>query len=352
MDNIFISNRYSALLYISCWIIIAGLYFLVLFSTTDISTNYIITESFVFNTIFAALAINLWYVVRFNTFETKSGLRIILNHTAGAITVSTVWLIASYMIIYTIIDLNSIEQHFLLDGTIIRFIIGLFYYLSTIIIFYLITYYLNFKDKLIYETTLQTLMKENELKTLKYQINPHFIFNSLNSISSLILAEDKRAHEMTVKLSSFIRSTLSKNDNQFVKLCDEIKNIELYLEIEKIRFADKFNYFKNVDNDTCNHLIPNMLIQPLIENAIKHGVYESLDPVTINLNAIFEKEYLKIEIKNSFDIDAVPQKGEGIGLKNVSERLKLIYKQDGLMQITKDSKEFLVTLYIPLEVIK
>nr|HPN39520.1 histidine kinase [Melioribacteraceae bacterium] len=264
MDNIFVSNRSSALIYITGWIIISGLYFLVLYSSTEIRINYIAAESFIFNLIFAALAINLWYVVRFNTFENKSGLRIILNHTAGAITVSTVWIIASYMVLYTFIDLTTTEQHFLLNGTLIRFIIGLFYYLSVIIIFYLIIYYLNFKDKLINETTLNALMKENELKTLKYQINPHFIFNSLNSISSLILAEDKRAHEMTVKLSSFIRSTLSKNDNQFVKLCDEIKNIELYLEIEKIRFMDKFNYIKNVDENCCNTSIPNMLIQPLI----------------------------------------------------------------------------------------
>jgi two-component system LytT family sensor kinase len=352
MNNIFISNKSSALMYIAGWIAIASLYSLVLYSSTEINLSYIAAESFIFNLIFAALAINLWYVVRFNTFETKTTLRIILNHFAGAITVSTVWIISSYMMMYIFVDLNAAEQHFLIDGTIIRFIVGLFYYLSTIIIFYLIIYYLNFKEKLTNESTLQTLMKENELKTLKYQINPHFIFNSLNSISSLILAEDKRAHEMTVKLSSFIRSTLSKNDNQFVKLCDEIKNLELYLEIEKIRFEDKFNYIKNVSENCCNVMIPNMLIQPLIENAIKHGVYESLEPVTISLTAGFVKEYLKIEIKNSFDIDAVPQKGEGIGLKNVSDRLKLIYKQDNLIQISKDSKEFTVTIYIPEELKK
>lgn len=352
MNNIFISNKSSALMYIAGWIAIASLYSLVLYSSTEINLSYIAAESFIFNLIFAALAINLWYVVRFNTFETKTTLRIILNHFAGAITVSTVWIISSYMMMYIFVDLNAAEQHFLIDGTIIRFIVGLFYYLSTIIIFYLIIYYLNFKEKLTNESTLQTLMKENELKTLKYQINPHFIFNSLNSISSLILAEDKRAHEMTVKLSSFIRSTLSKNDNQFVKLCDEIKNLELYLEIEKIRFEDKFNYIKNVSENCCNVMIPNMLIQPLIENAIKHGVYESLEPVTISLTAEFVKEYLKIEIKNSFDIDAVPQKGEGIGLKNVSDRLKLIYKQDDLIQISKDSKEFTVTIYIPEELKK
>ncbi len=352
MNNIFISNKSSALMYIAGWIAIASLYSLVLYSSTEINLSYIAAESFIFNLIFAALAINLWYVVRFNTFETKTTLRIILNHFAGAITVSTVWIISSYMMMYIFVDLNAAEQHFLIDGTIIRFIVGLFYYLSTIIIFYLIIYYLNFKEKLTNESTLQTLMKENELKTLKYQINPHFIFNSLNSISSLILAEDKRAHEMTVKLSSFIRSTLSKNDNQFVKLCDEIKNLELYLEIEKIRFEDKFNYIKNLSENCCNVMIPNMLIQPLIENAIKHGVYESLEPVTISLTAGFVKEYLKIEIKNSFDIDAVPQKGEGIGLKNVSDRLKLIYKQDNLIQISKDSKEFTVTIYIPEELKK
>ncbi len=352
MDNIFISNKYYIFIYVSCWILISGLYFLFFYSTYDISINYLVIESLIFNLIYAALALNLWYVVRFNTFETKSGVRIILNHIAAAITVSVGWIIASYMFIYVFFDLSPDEQKFLLNGTIIRFIIGLLYYLSTIIVFYLIIYYLNFKEKLINETTLQALIKENELKTLKYQINPHFIFNSLNSISSLIIAEDKRAHEMTVKLSSFIRSTLSKNDNQFAKLCEEIKNIELYLEIEKIRFADKFVYSKNIDEKVCNCLIPNMIIQPLIENAIKHGVYESLEPVSISIDATLENDYIKIIIKNTFDIDAIPHKGEGIGLRNVEERLKLIYRQDGLLQINKDCNKFEVTLYIPCEVKK
>ncbi len=349
MENILLRNRLVTILYFSSWIIISAIFLAFILAFSKLNFNYLITDSLIFNFIFALLAINLWHLVRFNTFENKTLYQIILNHVAGAVTISVVGLILFYIIVFMFLDLNSLEQQFLFLTIYYRFVIYLIYYLATIIVLYLIIYYLYFKEKLINEKTLQTLMKDNELKTLKYQINPHFIFNSLNSISSLILAEDKRAHEMTVKLSNFIRSTLSKNDNQFVTLCEELKNIDLYLEIEKIRFFDKFNYEKSVEPDCNNVIIPSMIIQPLIENAIKHGVYESINPVTISINVTNIKGYTIISVKNNFDPDSIPHKGEGIGLTNIAERLKLIYKQDKLLKITKTINTFTADIYIPLE---
>ena len=138
------------------------------------------------------------------------------------------------------------------------------------------------------------MVKEAELKSLKYQINPHFIFNSLNSISSLTISDPQKAQEMTIKLSSFLRSTLSKNEKQKSKLSEEISNAKLYLDIEKVRFDDKFEFIEEVENACKDMEVPSMILQPLFENAIKHGVYESLEKVTIKMKCFSEKEYFKI----------------------------------------------------------
>jgi LytS/YehU family sensor histidine kinase len=192
------------------------------------------------------------------------------------------------------------------------------------------------------------LVKEAELKSLKYQINPHFIFNSLNSISSLTLSNPQKAQEMTIKLSSFLRSTLSKNERQKSKLSEEINNAKLYLDIEKVRFDDKFNFIEELEPKCMELEVPSMILQPLFENAIKHGVYESLDKVTIKLKCGHEKDYFKIIVENTFDPESVPRKGEGIGIKNIQNRLKLIYNQDNLVTTEKINNLFRVNIFIPV----
>jgi LytS/YehU family sensor histidine kinase len=225
--------------------------------------------------------------------------------------------------------------------------IGILFYSIIVAVDYVIIYYNNFRQKLFRESELNALVKEAELKSLKYQINPHFIFNSLNSISSLTLSNPDKAREMTIKLSSFLRSTLSKNEKQKSKLVEEISNAKLYLDIEKVRFSDKFEFLEELESECKDMEIPSMILQPLFENAIKHGVYESLEKVVIKLKCGPEKEYLKIVVENNYDPESVPRKGEGIGIKNIQQRMKLIYNQDNLVTVEKNNGLFKVNIFIP-----
>jgi LytS/YehU family sensor histidine kinase len=154
---------------------------------------------------------------------------------------------------------------------------------------------------------------------------------------------------MTIKLSSFLRNTLSKNEKQKSKLGEEINNAKLYLDIEKVRFTDKFEFVEKIKEECKELEVPSMILQPLFENAIKHGVYESLDKVTIKLLCGMEKEYFKITVENNYDSDSVPRKGEGIGIKNIKNRLKLIYGQENLLTVEKNNNIFKVNIYIPQE---
>jgi two-component system, LytTR family, sensor kinase len=128
---------------------------------------------------------------------------------------------------------------------------------------------------------LKSLVKEAELHALKSQINPHFLFNSLNSISSLTMTDPLKAQEMVINLSSLMRYSLKHDQVDKVPFSEELKNNQLYLQIEKVRFGNKFNAVFDIDDKCLNANIPNMILQPLYENAIKYGVYEATEPVDI-----------------------------------------------------------------------
>jgi sensor histidine kinase YesM len=348
MSNPFISNKKIRALYFSIWFFISQAQVLLLTFFLNVKLLNAYCDSIVFNFLYMALGLSFWFTVSFNSLENYSTAKVFLNHIAAAVITSGLWIVIGYYITINLITGDKIYTDFLLKSLVWRFLIGILFYTVIIAVDYVIIYYNNFQEKLLKEAELNALVKEAELKTLKYQINPHFIFNSLNSISSLTISNPLLAQQMTIKLSSFLRSILSKNEKQKNKLTEEINNAKLYLDIEKVRFAEKFEFIEDLKLDCKEMEVPSMILQPIFENAIKHGVYESLDKITIKLSCGMEKEYFKITIENNFDPESIPRKGEGIGLKNIRNRLKLIYNQENLLTVQKDTNIFKVTIFIPV----
>lgn len=348
MTNPFISNKKVLATYSIVWFFTYCVHVSVLTFFLNIPLIPSLLDSVIFNGLYQVIGISLWYTVSFNSLDNYNTAKIFLNHIAAAVITSSLWIGIGYYIMANVVSDNHVYSNFLTQSLIWRFLIGILFYAIIIAVDYVIIYYANFQEKLIKEVELNALVKEAELKTLKYQINPHFIFNSLNSISSLTISNPTLAHEMTIKLSLFLRSILSKNEKQKNKLSEEIANAKLYLDIEKVRFNDKFDFVEEL-KDECKDLeVPSMILQPIFENAIKHGVYESLDKVTIKLSCGMEKEYFKIMIENNFDPDSIPRKGEGIGIKNIRNRLKLIYNQENLLTVHKTNNLFRVNIFIPV----
>jgi LytS/YehU family sensor histidine kinase len=304
-------------------------------------------DSLISNGLYLFIGIGIWYTVKFNSLENYSSNKILINHVTGSILTSAIWILSIYFILSASFSDNKTYLVFLESSLIWRFLIGILFYAVFTAIYYVIIYYNNFQEKLLRESELNALVKEAELSALKYQINPHFIFNSLNSISSLTLSNPKLAQEMTIKLSAFMRNTISKNEKQKKSLKEEINNAKLYLEIEKIRFADKFEFYDEISEECSTIEVPGMILQPLMENAIKHGVYESLGKVMIKLYCRDENDYFIIVVENNFDPESVPRKGEGIGLKNIRSRLKLIYNYDNLLRTEQDKNTFRASIFIP-----
>jgi len=258
-----------------------------------------------------------------------------------------VWIGLSYTILSTIFHANHVFLEFLVVSIPYEIVMGVIFYTVIALVYYLFIYYINLQEKVKVESRLREVLKETELNMLKSQINPHFLFNSLNSISSLTITNPEKAREMVIKLSDFLRYSVSHNATSFTTLEKEMANIRHYLEIEKVRFGDKLIFSFNLEGSCRNHLIPVMLLQPLFENAIKHGVYESTEQVSIKMDCEYKEGYLEITIVNDFDPNAHARKGTGIGLKNIRERLRLLYKNDKLLRTVVEGTRFSVFLSLP-----
>ncbi|SDZ76825.1 Histidine kinase [Arachidicoccus rhizosphaerae] len=208
----------------------------------------------------------------------------------------------------------------------------------------------------------EDLRKEAELFKLRQQLQPHFLFNSLNSINALINKQPKDARAMVQQLSDYLRNTLRKEDDHSVLLKEELQDLQLYLAIEKVRFGHRLNV--NVDIQISNEQtkVPPFLIQPLVENAIKYGLYGTTGEVNINLIVKSHNGNLIFKISNPYDKDGVSVKGTGFGLESIKRRLYLLYARNDLLKIerltlrhderSEEIQLFVAILIIPMDYIK
>ncbi len=349
LSNPILKTKQGVYSYTFTWTLLTLVHAYVLRHLHDVALSWpvILVDSVVFNLLFAALALSLWYPCKFLSLEKSSVPRVILSHIIGAMLISAIWIGVSYLILRNIEFNQDAYRVFLHNSLPIRWLMGIVFYSAIVAFFYFLIYYNHFQEQRIQQAELKSLVKEAELRTLKFQINPHFIFNSLNSINSLTITNPAKAGEMTIKLGNYLRYTLSKNDQQKSSLKEELDSAKLYLDIEKVRFGDKFEFVEEIDPVCLTAQVPNMLLQPLFENAIKHGVYESLQTVHIRFSCQQQGEYLKIIIENDFDPDSGPRKGAGIGLSNIKNRLQINYGQENLMQVERNGTRFRVNIFIP-----
>ena len=197
------------------------------------------------------------------------------------------------------------------------------------------------------DTTTALMVREAELQKLQLQLQPHFLFNSLNSINALILINPAKARDMVQQLSDFLRATLKRADEQWITLDQEFVYLKLYLSIEKVRFGHRLEVQTECDDQIKLWLIPPLLIQPLVENAIKFGLYGTTDNVIIVLKIERANDSLQIEITDPFDADMQPAEGSGFGLNGLRRRLYLLYARNDLLKTTVENNQFTVQLTLP-----
>ncbi len=194
----------------------------------------------------------------------------------------------------------------------------------------------------------ERLAREAELYNLRQQLQPHFLFNSLNSINALIGFKPDLARKMIHQLSDFLRGTLRKDDQQKITLNEELQHLNLYLEIEKVRFGHRLQTEIACDKNCGEAIMPAMLLQPIVENAIKFGLYDTTGEVTISIGAEVENNYLVLIVQNPFDPQTSrPRHGTGFGLRGVQRRLYLLFARNDLMETHANDNIFTTIIKVP-----
>lgn len=197
------------------------------------------------------------------------------------------------------------------------------------------------------EAATSTMVKEAELQKLQLQFQPHFLFNCLNSINAMVIVRPQEAQLMVQQLSEFLRTTIRRADEQWISLSDELHYLQLYLSIEKIRFGHRLEVETTSDDQSAKWKMPTLLLQPLVENAIKFGLYGTTEKVTITLNAKVNNNALNITVTNPFDPDMQPPQGSGFGLSGLKRRLYLLFARNDLVTTEMVNNIFVVTVKIP-----
>jgi two-component system LytT family sensor kinase len=347
--NNLLSNRKYLLIYFLIWIFISIIHIILLLYTHKFPFEIVLTESLVSNFLLAFLGLGLMVSIFYSNIKSQALFTIIINHLLLIVIFLGLWVIIDYLILSSSFKDNSGYLDYLKTTLSWRIGNGFLFCVMIIVTYYLLVFYQNFREKVVKESELKTLVKESELSSLKSQINPHFIFNSLNSISSLTIISPEKARDMIIKLSDFLRYSISNKDEQMTSLKDEMQNINRYLDIEKVRFGNRLKVMEKIDERCLDRKLPGLILQPLVENAVKYGVYESVDETKIEISTSCNEKALKVKIRNDYDPDFVAKKGEGIGLKNIASRLAIIYKNENLIVINKSNNIFEVTVIFPQE---
>jgi len=337
-------NYRLLLFYALFWAIIGITDFTLLVLWNNVPLTYALLDTITTFVLYPLLGSSIWYSIRYNSLEDVTVGRLVLFHFIAASILCGIWVSLTYAIFKPFMgDGND----FLKNSLPSKIFGGYVMYAVFLVFFYAVNYYESLKEKIKKESEYKALIREAELQALKSQINPHFLFNSLNSISSLTVSNPEKAQEMVINLSTFMRYSLMHNEKEMVSFSRELENIKLYLSIEKVRFGKKLNAEFEIDAHCLDAEIPNMILQPIFENAIKYGVYETTEQVTIKTTCECEGNVLKITIVNDYDSSTLKRKGEGIGLRNIRKRMEIIYNQPDLMKITDHKTSFEVQLIIP-----
>jgi len=302
-------NTSSMTAYLALWIVLAGLLAALMRVPGDLGWSQALSVSVPMCLFYAFVCLTPWYLCRAFPLGSPRIARLLINQLGAAILACALWIGLARLLAFAM-DLGPGLNPAMPQLVVVGF---LFYLMSVAL------HYALLAVEASREAALQT--RDAELRALKSQINPHFLFNCLNSISALTSTDPVRARDMCVKLSDFLRNTLGLGERESIPWREELDLARTYLEVEQIRFGSRLNVEMKMDDACAECQVPPLVLQPLIENAIKHGIATMVEGGTVRLEGHVENGNLAIRVENSFDPDAPSPRRHGLGLRNVRGRL-------------------------------
>ncbi len=340
--SVFSDKRF--LFYFEIWWVLVTILQYVILNQLNVANYYAITDAVASNVILGFLCFLLSNNMRFYLPRSEKYWYIIVSSLA----VCLIWLIMLQLSLVFILPKDDLYIQFFKDSYAIRFGSG-FLLTSSITMFSLLLYSQQEQKELqSRQSESEKLRRDAELYKLRQQLQPHFLFNSLNSISSLTSSDPEKARHMIQQLSAFLRGMLKKDEEKLISLNDELEYLELYLDIEKVRFGHRLQTEIFSDESVGATRLPPLILQPVVENAIKFGLYDTIDDVVITIRAESNDHHLLITVRNPFDPETGrPSRGTGFGLSSIRRRLYLLYSRNDLVHTQAEGNTFTTRLIIP-----
>jgi len=300
--------------------------------------------------LYAAMCLVAWYPTRATPILSSGFTRLVVTQFAAASVVSAVWMFAALLYgsaLQWAGYFPHITEHATLDK--LFFGIGVLLYLLSVAVHYVLLAMEKSREAEEHAHEAQVLARDAELRALKAQINPHFLFNSLHSISALTTSDPRRAREMCITLAEFLRSTLGLGEKTTIALEEEIALVHRFLSVEKVRFGERLRIVEEIDPDTLACIVPPLLLQPLVENAVVHGIANLPEGGVIRIVASNGEGRLSIAVENDFDPEYRAKRRKGIGLANVRDRLAGRYGKESTFDAEIAGNQYRVRLSLPAE---
>ncbi len=337
-----LSSRNNVLLYLLAWITLGSMLGFQLNTSGHLTNSETICVTLPVVVTLALVCLSAWYPCRLLPPGATPVWKLLANHVLAAISCSAIVLIVEH------ITVAACSRMFPLLSLRIRPAIPVLAGMSALL--YLLSIALHYALLAIESSRRSELLsREAELKALKAQVNPHFLFNSLNSISALTSIDPPQAREMCIRLSEFLRCSLRLGERLSIPFGEELTLAKTYLEVERIRFGQRLRVIEDIDPNCEECQVPPLLVQPLIENAIKHGIATLTDGGEIAIRTRRLDDLVYVEIENPFDPEAPATAKSGFGLVSVRNRLQARYGPAARLDIEVEDHRYRVALSLPCQ---
>jgi two-component system sensor histidine kinase AlgZ len=327
-------GRFAA--YLLVWVLIGGMMtsFLRLPGTLTLRESGELAA--VLAAMYAFFCLTPWYMCPLLPLRTSNPINLTVQHLGAALLACGIWVKVANVIARQGMHVNArfqMEVPHLVA-------VGLLLYAVSVALHYMYLAQQASRDA-------ELMARDAELRALKAQINPHFLFNSLNSITALTMVDPARAREMCIRLSDFLRNTLGLGERETISWREELALSRTYLEVEQVRFGSRLRVEIDVDEACSDCLVPPLVLQPLIENAVKHGIATMVEGGLIRVEGHVANGLMEVSVANDFDPDSPSPRRHGLGLRNVRGRLATRFGEAARLTAHVENNQFRAEMVVP-----
>jgi len=332
-------------LYVGLWSLVGAVLALLLVGQTGLGWSGALLLALPLASLYSSVCTSAWYVARTTPLNTSGVPRLLATALGAALLSSTALMLAARVWSFIVRQWFRVDATFDAIGSTV-FAFGVIIYLLSLAVSYVVAASERAQAAERRALEVQVLSREAELRSLRAQIDPHFLFNSLHSISALTTANPAGARRMSLLLGDFLRQSLKFGAEERIPLERELMLAQKYLEIEQVRYGDRLKV--EVHNDGAGAcLVPSLLLQPLVENAVTHGVAHLLDGGTVRVSASRTPSRVSVVVESPYDPDRPKRKGTGVGLANVRSRLRATYGPDAALETIDENNHWRVEMTLP-----